>query len=654
MPTLNLGILAHVDAGKTSLTERLLFRGGAIHRLGSVDGGNTQTDSMALERERGITIKSAVASFMIDGLNINLIDTPGHPDFIAEVERVLSVLDGAILVISAVEGVQAQTRILMRALQRLQIPLLIFVNKIDRRGADLKDVLASIQEKLSPALMLMGESKHEGSPQADFQLFEAEDSAFRTALIEQLTQHNDQLLERYIEQEEALSFEELWHELASQSHAGHVYPVFAGSAISGAGIEALLKGIKELLPHAAAQTEAELSGLVFKIERDSAKQKIAYIRLFAGCLQSRERFLVGSKHERATAIQVFAQGGAEKSQSLVAGQIGKVWGLTNCQIGDVIGVSPYRGDHHFAPPTLESLIVPVDPSQRTALHQALVLLSEQDPLINLRINQEQQELFVSLYGEVQKEVIQSSLERDFAIGVTFRESSMICIERVIGSGEALEIIGKDDNPFVATLGLRIEAAPPESGIQIAFQLRPETVPLFIYKTVEAFETAISDTLRATLQEGLYGWEVHDCRIVVHQSGYVSPISSARDFRLLAPLVLMQALVEAGTCVCEPLQHFRLEIPLVAFSPIWSLLARLGASPQAPDIEETRCVLHGEISTAQLQFLQQQVAHLSHGEGVLEYSFGRYKAIEGKGPMRARSDRNPLNRKEYLMQIQGRL
>src|SRR5437899_7390048 len=134
--TLNFGILEHVDAGKTTLTERLLYAAGVIDEIGSVDAGTTQTDSLALERQRGITIKSAVASFAVGGVTVNLIDTPGHPDFIAEVERVLSVLDGAVLVISAVEGVQSQTPLLMRALQRLRVPTLMFVNKIDRAGAD--------------------------------------------------------------------------------------------------------------------------------------------------------------------------------------------------------------------------------------------------------------------------------------------------------------------------------------------------------------------------------------------------------------------------------------------------------------------------------------------------------------------------------------
>src|SRR6186713_1385308 len=155
MRTLNLGILAHVDTGKTTLTERLLYAAGVIDEIGSVDEGSTQTDSLALERQRGITIKTAVVSFVIDDVTVNLIDTPGHPDFIAEVERVLHVLDGAVLVVSAVEGVQAQTRVLMRTLQRLRLPTLIFVNKLDRRGADVARVRREIGAKLTPAIVPM-------------------------------------------------------------------------------------------------------------------------------------------------------------------------------------------------------------------------------------------------------------------------------------------------------------------------------------------------------------------------------------------------------------------------------------------------------------------------------------------------------------------
>src|SRR6476469_5672597 len=194
MRTLNLGILAHVDAGKTTLTERLLYAAGVIDEIGSVDDGSTQTDSLALERQRGITIKSAVVSFVVDGVTVNLIDTPGHPDFIAEVERVLAVLDGAVLVVSAVEGVQAQTRVLMRALQRLHIPTLMFINKIDRRGAQDERLLQSIAAKLTPAIILMGSTSGLGTRSALYAPYSAGDAEFTARLVDLLADHDDALL----------------------------------------------------------------------------------------------------------------------------------------------------------------------------------------------------------------------------------------------------------------------------------------------------------------------------------------------------------------------------------------------------------------------------------------------------------------------------
>src|SRR3989440_4775948 len=201
MRTLNLGILAHVDAGKTTLTERLLYADGVIDEIGSVDDGSTQTDSMALERQRGITIKSAVVSFAVDDVTINLIDTPGHPDFIAEVERVLSVLDGVVLVIAAVEGVQAQTRVLMRALQRLQIPTLMFVNKIDRRGADCERVLTEIRDRLTPAAIAMGSVTGEGARSAVYNGHVPGEAAFTSRLVEVLAEQDDALLASYLDDE---------------------------------------------------------------------------------------------------------------------------------------------------------------------------------------------------------------------------------------------------------------------------------------------------------------------------------------------------------------------------------------------------------------------------------------------------------------------
>ena len=295
MRTLNLGILAHVDAGKTTLTERLLYAAGVIDEIGSVDHGSTQTDTLALERRRGITIKSAVVSFAVGDVTVNLIDTPGHPDFIAEVERVLGVLDGAVLVVSAVEGVQAQTRVLMRTLQRLGIPTLIFVNKIDRAGADLDRVIRGIADRLTPAVVAMGSVSGAGTRAASYAPYGPGDPAFTARLAEVLAERDDALLADFVHDEARLSAGRLTAALAAQSQRGLVHPVFAGSAMTGAGVDELTAGITGLLPAADRKAEADgpVSAAVFKVERGPAGEKIGYIRMFAGTLRARDRVRVG-------------------------------------------------------------------------------------------------------------------------------------------------------------------------------------------------------------------------------------------------------------------------------------------------------------------------------------------------------------------------
>ncbi|MFY9932115.1 MAG: GTP-binding protein, partial [Streptosporangiaceae bacterium] len=346
--TLNLGILAHVDAGKTTLTERLLYAAGAIDEIGSVDAGTTQTDSLALERQRGITIKAAVVSFAIGDVTVNLIDTPGHPDFIAEVERVLSVLDGAVLVISAVEGVQPQTRVLMRALRRLAIPTLLFVNKIDRPGASAARVLRAIAGRLSPAVIAMESVHEQGSRAATADPWAQDDTAARARLAEALAERDEAILTGYVEDAPGLDSGRLRRALAAQSRQGLIHPVFFGSAITGAGVEQLMASLPGLLPAAAGRDEGPVCGRVFKIERGTRGEKIAYVRMFSGTVRTRNRLRFGRgagprddgpvhgttdastdapKDAKVTAIGVFERGPAVPRPSVRAGQIATLRGL---------------------------------------------------------------------------------------------------------------------------------------------------------------------------------------------------------------------------------------------------------------------------------------------------------------------------------------
>jgi len=646
---LNLGILAHVDAGKTSLTERLLHNAGIIDEIGSVDAGSTQTDTLALERQRGITIKSAVVSFAIGDVTVNLVDTPGHPDFIAEVERVLTVLDGAVLVVSAVEGVQPQTRVLMRALRRLRLPTLLFVNKIDRAGADPDRVVGEIAAKLTPAVVPMTTALDAGTRT----VATGPDPALPARLLSQLSTSDDSLLAAYVE-DGSVPFGRLRSCLAAQTRRAQVHPVFFGSAITGAGVAELTGGIATLLPPAAGDPQAPLSGSVFKVERGPAGEKIAYVRLFEGTLHVRDR-LAGD--QKVTGIGVFDRGGVVARPSVHAGQIGKLWGLREVRIGDPVGAARTGPAEHFAPPTLETVVVPA-PGQRGRLQAALSQLAEQDPLIDLRQDDVRQELYVSLYGEVQKEVVEATLADDYGLAVTFRETTTICVERPVGVGSAYELMG-EGNPFLATVGLRAEPGPVGSGIEFRLEVELGSMPYAFFRTVE-------DTVRATLDQGLYGWQVVDCVVTMTHSGYAprqshahqgfdkSMSSTGWDFRGLTPLVLMTALRRAGTRVHEPIARFRLEVPADTIGTVTAVLAGNRAVPLTSTVDGGTGVLTGQVPVARLHELERALPSPTRGEGVLETEFDSYRPVTGPPPCRPRTDANPLDRKEYLLHVNRRV
>jgi ribosomal protection tetracycline resistance protein len=658
--TLNLGILAHVDAGKTSLTERLLYTAGVIGEIGSVDDGSTQTDTLTLERQRGITIKAAVVSFRVGDTTVNLIDTPGHPDFIAEVERVLTVLDGAVLVISAVEGVQPQTRILMRTLRRLDIPTLIFVNKIDRGGADPRRVLRAIKDKLTPRVIALGGTERDGTKAARFTPFAPADPAFTAAAAELLADRDDELLTAYVNGT-PLPPQRLCEELASQARHADVYPVLAGSAITGAGVGELNTAITRFLPASGGNPAGPLDGTVFKIDRGPGGVKIAYVRIFAGTLRARDRVRFGDG-KKATVTAVSTSDGASVARP---GQIARLTGLPGVRIGDAVVPAAgraSRGDappdsHFFAPPSLETAVVPVRAGDRSGLHAALALLAEQDPLINLR--RAGQEIFISLYGEVQKEVIEASLADDFGIAVTFRETTTICVERPIGTGESVEPINVPPNPFLAGVGLRVEPAPDGEGVRFRLGVSPGAMPPAFFKAVE-------ETVHETLTQGPHGWQVTGCLVTMTHSGYFprqshmhavfdkSMSSTAGDFRNLTPLVVMDALSRAGTAVLEPLHRFVLDIPAQRTATVLQALPRMDAVPLQTSTAGSTCLIEGEMPAARVRDLDRELPTLTAGEGVLETAFDRYRRVRGPIPSRPRTDHNPLNRKEYLLHVARRV
>jgi ribosomal protection tetracycline resistance protein len=298
---------------------------------------------------------------------------------------------------------------------------------------------------------------------------------------------------------------------------------------------------------------------------------------------------------------------------------------------------------------LETVVVPRRAGEKGSLHAALAQLAEQDPLINLRQDDLRHELSVSLYGEVQKEVIGATLANDYGLEVGFRETTMICVERPSGIGDAVEAIGTG-NPFLATVGLRVEPATIGTGITFRLDASLDTLPLYVYGSVDAFRTAMEDTVRETLREGLLGWQVIDCAVTMTRSDYRPPGTGRRDFRYLTPLVVMSALEQAGTTVCEPVLHFHLEIPSDTFGAVSRVLARLEASLHGVTTQATSSRLEGDIAASKVHELQVLLPGLARGEGVLASTFDDYQPIRGEAPTRPRTDRDPRTRGEYLRQV----
>ena len=650
MTTINIGIVAHVDAGKTSLTERILYETHVIDEIGRVDKGTTQTDSLDLEKRRGITIKASVVSFFVNDLKVNLIDTPRHADFLAEVERSLSVLDGAILLISAVEGIQAQTTILFSALRKLRIPTLIFINKIDRGGAQADELLARIKTRLTAHIIPLYQTANLGTKQASIARNGLRDPTFLQTCIEQLALTDEQLLTAYVEGE-TITEKQVQAALVQQVKDTELYPVFFGSAITGVGVKELLADLTSLLPSTSSQEDAPLAGVVFKLEKEATGEKIAYIRVFTGSLRVRTLVNVQRREREGTGevyagkiqkLHVFLAGKTVQVQQVDAGEFCKAWGLKDVKIGDVVGAwSEHIKTLHFATPRYETRIEAAHHEQEHQLYQALLELSEEDPLIHVLKDPVHQSIYLRIFGEVQKEVLETLLKEKYGLDVYFSETSIICIEKPGGVGEAIEIAGAAENPFVATVGFRVEPGTPGSGI--VYKGIHGILPLSFYRAVE-------ETVYTTLAQGLYGWEVTDALITLIHTTW-PPGSTPGDFRNLVPLVLMAALAQAGTDVYEPISCFELSVPIHAISTAMFKLSQLRAVYDSPIMRDETFFLIGTLPVATTEEFRRELPAFTEGEGVLLVQEAGFLKMEGEFPSRRRMDHNPLNRKEYLLHIQ---
>ena len=634
MKIINIGILAHVDAGKTTLTESLLYTSGAILELGSVDKGTTRTDTMFLERQRGITIQAAVTSFNWNDYKINIVDTPGHTDFITEVYRSLSVLDGAILVISAKDGVQAQTRILFHALQKMNIPTIIFINKIDQYGINLNNIYQNIKEKLSNDIIVMQNVTL--TPEISIKnIIDLDD-------WDPVISKNDKLLEKYIAGEK-LTIQELTYEEYRCVKKGSLFPIYHGSARNNIGTQQLIEAISNLFCPEMNENDSELCGRVFKIEYTDHKQRLVYLRLYSGTLHLRDTIILPEKKKvKLTEIYIPSNGEMIQTKIVCSGDIFIIPNNT-LRLNDIIGnekILPCNVWNDKTVPILRTRIEPIKIEEREKLLDALTEIADTDPLLRYCVDTITHEIVISFLGTVQLEVICSLLIEKYHINIRIEDPTVIYLEKPLQKADYTIHIEVPPNPFWASIGLSITPLPIGSGIQYESKVS-------LGYLNQSFQNAVREGINYGLEQGLYGWEVTDCKICFEYGVYYSPVSTPSDFRFLAPIVLEQTLKKAGTQLLEPYLSFILFTPQEYFSRAYNDAQKHCAIIETSQSKNDEIIFTGHIPVRCINEYRNTLTLYTNGQAVFLTELKDYQIATCEPVIQSRRPNNRIDKVRHM-------
>ena len=634
MKIINIGILAHVDAGKTTLTESLLYTSGAILELGSVDKGTTRTDTMFLERQRGITIQAAVTSFNWNDYKINIVDTPGHTDFITEVYRSLSVLDGAILVISAKDGVQAQTRILFHALQKMNIPTIIFINKIDQYGINLNNIYQNIKEKLSNDIIVMQNVTL--TPEISIKNIIDLDE------WDPVISKNDKLLKKYIAGEK-LTIQELTQEEYRCVKKGSLFPIYHGSAKNNIGTQQLIEAISNLFCPEMNKNYSELCGRVFKIEYTDHKQRLVYLRLYSGTLHLRDTIILPEKKKvKLTEIYIPSNGEMVQTKTVCSGDIFIIPNNT-LRLNDIIGnekLLPCNVWNDKTVPILRTRIEPIKIEEREKLLDALTEIADTDPLLRYYVDTITHEIIISFLGTVQLEVICSLLIEKYHINIRIEDPTVIYLEKPLQKADYTIHIEVPPNPFWASIGLSITPLPIGSGIQYESKVS-------LGYLNQSFQNAVREGINYGLEQGLYGWEVTDCKICFEYGVYYSPVSTPSDFRFLAPIVLEQTLKKAGTQLLEPYLSFILFTPQGYLSRAYNDAQKHCAIIETSQSKNDEIIFTGHIPVRCINEYRNTLTLYTNGQAVFLTELKDYQIATCEPVIQSRRPNNRIDKVRHM-------
>jgi ribosomal protection tetracycline resistance protein len=649
----NIGILAHVDAGKTTLTEQLLYKSEVIKDLGSVDKGTAHTDNLEIEQQRGISVKASEINLSWRGFEINIIDTPGHVDFSGEVERSLGVLDGAILVVSAVEGVQPQTEVYFKALREMKVPTIIFINKIDRMGANVNGVLEEVKKVLSSSALPFQDFSTVNSMELSVNslepsmnlLFEEEfaGSQLQDRFIEAMAEMDELLLEKYLEGEK-ISPQLLKERLRILMSEVSVYPVLYGSALKNIGITELLNLLVEGTPARIDYSEEELSGIVFKVKNHKTMGKMAFVRLYGGKIESRDSVYNYTKgvSEKVTLMKKLCGYKEINCSEVRSGEIAWVSGLSKVSIGDVLG-NPSRVPKVsvIAKPLLTVQIFPKLKEATIKLVEALQELEEEDPLLGIKWIKEKNEIHIQIMGMIQIEILESILMSRFEIAVSFGKPSIIYKETPSKWSLGFEAYTMP-KPCWAVVKFEVEPMPAGTGLIYECKIRTEDIKPRYQKEIE-FQLPI------TLQQGLYGWEVIDLKVTLIAGEDHVMHSNPGDFLIATAMGIMNGLENTGTTLLEPMISLRISVPEHVGGKVLNDIVQMRGSFESPVVMNGIFTIEGEVPAATSIDYPVRLGIISSGKGVMSTKFSRYSPVALElGASRERFGVNPLDRPKYIL------
>ena len=679
---LNLGILAHVDAGKTTLTERMLFAAGSIREAGSVDDGSTRTDSLSVERERGISVRTATASLRWHGKTVNIVDTPGHVDFAGEVERCLGALDIAIIVVSAPDGVRAHTENILRALDLCHTPRVLFVNKIDRAGAEQSApdsaVLSAALRRVTGAEMTYMNAQYVSNiatARATVHL-----RPIAEAATEALAEFDPEAEEAFLT-DTVLPDDAAREKLCAAIRDCRITPILWGCAKNGTGVTELLDFCTDFMPDAADRASDALSGVIFKIEHDRTMGKLAYIRLFGGSLKSRDSVTLidpAAQTDPATAdpepddavpveddtpaapwkitqirrADVQNGGRFVDAGSVTAGDIGVLCGLTGAKCGNFVGAVTGNTTARLAYPLLSVQVRPTAEEEAKmpgealpSLANAMRELSEEEPYLDAKWENGQSEIVVHLTGGVQQEILENLLWERYGKRAVFSKPTVIYKETPTREGIAY---ADYTMPKPCWAVVQFKFTPMPRGYGVSYHGRLPSNQLF-YR----YQSHIRRSFRECLAQGLHGWEVTDFRCDLiggeHHTIHTHPL----DFFVCTPMAFMNGLVNCGTTLLEPLMRWRITCPMELSGKILSQVTNLRGTYDTPVVAGDTASMEAILPLATTMHFPIWLASTTSGKAACASDFYGYSECPpGEMHETPRRGVNPLDRAKWILYCRG--